>query len=164
MAVERVGRFVLTIERDAAGRVVGARDASMRMTIDWNAATATLSSTYSRETWAGGRATGTWLDVPYGHEDDVDDVIGLDAWVERNLLDMRAAVFWQACDDDVSDAALRAIFRYAQRHVLLLPSVSNVGARAWAEQLAGIVDDAELAALVLLLDDDAGRELLAYVK
>ncbi len=127
---ETLGTYTLEVELDAQGRLVAAKAGPWRLTVDPDAPRATLRGVDGSETWERGRANGTWLDLPYGHENDVDVAISLPTWVEQQLRTMRGMVFICGPGEQIPTGALAVeTIEYALRHGLLSPRLSDPYAR-----------------------------------
>jgi hypothetical protein len=126
---ETFGFYCLTIERDAKRRVVFASEGGMELVCQPDVPSGKLSSRYGDEQWADGRLTGSWLDLPYGHECAVDRLVAYDAWVRECLSQLRQSVF--CCGEKGSAPSgkrAREVMLYARKHKLLSESLINPSA------------------------------------
>jgi hypothetical protein len=123
--------FCLTIERDAKRRVVSASAGTMKLSCQPEVPSGELSSDYGSERWADGRLTGTWLDMPYSHECEVDREVAFDAWVRESLTLLRLSVF--RCGErgaPPKGESARAVMLYAAKHELLSANLIDPSAEA----------------------------------
>ena len=157
---ERIGAWSLRVERDAEGRVTGARCGPAKLGVDWAARRGVFTGADGGETWEAGWARGEYLDLPYGHEVPVNDELSLEAWVERRVFELRGGAFFEGGND----SAARALFDLARRERCFDRSTIHTGARAWAHNFAAIANDEELQELIALLDDRDGRQYLSYAR
>ena len=126
---ETLGFYCLTIKRDARRRVVFARTGGMELVCQPEVPSGKLSSQYGDEQWADGRLTGSWLDLPYGHECAVDREIAYAVWVRECLSQLRQSVFF--CGQKGSapkGKQAREVMVYASKHKLLSSSLINPSA------------------------------------
>jgi hypothetical protein len=138
-SVEQFGKFVLTIERDDRWRVISASIDGMTLSCEPDVPSGKLRSSMGSERWADGRVTGTWLDLPYGHECDVDKIMEYADWVDDCLRLLRSNVFH--CEPR-GKVALE-VMRYAVEHKLLERHVSNSAAQETLKKALRLADDDE---------------------
>jgi hypothetical protein len=143
-ATEAIGDYELRLTYDARGRLLEAVQDTMRLSLSPEVPSGTRLGIDGSETWRSGRVTGTWADLPYGHECDVDKAIRYDAWVQNVLRDFRGQVFFSYCPKGkkASPELAADALRYCIRHDVLSPHIGHHAAEA-ATRLAARVASAE---------------------
>jgi hypothetical protein len=164
--IERIGGFTLTLTFDHDGALTRAETADSVLELGAGDAGGEYRARdgSGSERWEAGRVRGTWLDAPYAHECDVDEVIDRTAWIERTLTVMRSAVFFAGLRDRGSRPTpkrWRAIWAYAVEHDLLRREVSSAAAQSCVHQYAGVANGRELARLIEYCE---ARQLRDYLR
>ncbi|HUB08183.1 MAG TPA: hypothetical protein VMB50_14340 [Myxococcales bacterium] len=95
--IEHVGDFALRLTYDDRGRLVGAVHGAMRLELSPDVPSGRRSGVDGNEEWRDGKVKGSWADLPYGHDCDVDESVPYDDWVERGLRGFREQVFFACC-------------------------------------------------------------------
>jgi hypothetical protein len=119
--IEHVGDFSLRLTYDDRGRLVGAVHGTMRLELSPDVPSGRRSGVDGSEEWRDGKVKGSWADLPYGHESDVDDAVPYDDWIERGLRSFREQVFFAYCENrrkPSPELAAEAV-RYAIEHDVL---------------------------------------------
>jgi len=159
---ERVGTYTLELAYDDQGRLTSANAGPWRLVVEPDVPRARMRGLDGSETWERGKTNGTWVDLPYGHENDVSAEVPFEAWLAEQLRLMRGMVFACGKEGKVPTGALAVeAVEYALANDVLTPRVFSLPARDTFKKARNLATPEQFAAWRATL---TARGLVAYLE